>query len=168
MIKKITLASVVALSLLAGSAQAKPMQCKNAKCSTKKMSKHKASPFLIKHGLPHYTKMLMKNWDDTKLGLTQEQKEKLLQVRKTTLSSVKSLKPQILKLQKEVVQAARSGAQANSLKSKVEKLASLEAQATMTHLQCMEETKAILKPQQLNYLKMQKRTKKNRPNIKQM
>ena len=168
MIKKITLASVVALSLLAGSAQAGPMQCKNAKCSTKKMSKRKASPFLIKHGLPHYTKMLMKSWDDPKLGLTQEQKTKLLQVRKTTLSSVKKLKPQIITLKQEIVQAARSGAKASTLQSKVEKLAALEAEATMTHLQCIEKTEATLKPEQLNYLKMQKRTKKNRPNIKQM
>lgn len=156
MIKKITFASIIALSLLTSSAQAESMQCKNAKCSTKKMSKRKASPFLIKHGLPHYTKMLMKSWNDPKLGLTQEQKTKLLQVRKATISSVKRLKPQIIKLQKEIVQAAQSGIHANSLKSKVEKLASLEAQATMTHLQCIEETKATLKPQQLKYLKMKK------------
>ena len=156
MIKKITLTSAVLLSLLVGTAQAEPMQCKGAKCSTKRMNKVMASPFLIKRGLPHYTKMLMKNWNDPKLALTQEQKAKLLQVRKATISSVKRLKPQIVKLQKEIIQAAHSGAQASTLKSKVEKLASLEAQATMTHLQCIEDTKATLKPQQLQYLQMKK------------
>ena len=30
----------------------------------------------------------------------------------------------------------------------------------MTHLKCIEETKAILKPEQLNYLQMKKREKK--------
>ena len=159
MIKTITLASVVALSLLVGSAQAENMKYQGPKQPTKK-HKLMASPFLIKHGLPHYTKMLMKSWDDAKLGLTKDQKEKLLQVRRATLSSVKKLKPQIVKLQKEIIRAARSGAKANTLKNKVEKLASLEAQATITHLQCIENTKAILKPEQLNYLKAQKRAKK--------
>jgi len=111
------------------------------------------SPFLIKHGLPHYTKMLMKSWDDPKLALTAEQKEKLMVVRKETMGSVMKLKPEVMKLRKEIVMAAKSGTKAADLKEKVEKLASLEAEATMTHLKCIENTKAVLTPDQLAYLK---------------
>ncbi len=165
MIKKLTITSLTALSLLLVTAQAEGMKCQAGKCGAammkqakqgKKMGKkRKHSPFLINHGLPHMTKMLVKNWDDPKLALTPEQKEKLMVVRKETLGSVKTLKPEVMALTKEIVQASRAGTKAAELKAKVEKLASLEAEATMTHLKCIENTKAVLKPEQLNYL-MQK------------
>ena len=177
MIKKLTLASVATLALIMMPAQAEGMKCQAGKCgagmikkskscegkscdkgkSCKKMKKkRKNSPFLIKHGLPHLTKILMKNWDDEKLALTPEQKEKLLIVRKETMGSVMTLKPQIMTLTKEIVQASKAGTKSVELKSKVENLASLEAEATMTHLKCIEETKAALKPEQMTYL-MEKR-----------
>jgi len=165
MIKKLTITSLTALSLLLVTAQAEGMKCQSGKCGAAmmkqakqggKMQKKKNSPFLIKHGLPHLTKILMKNWDDEKLALTPEQKEKLLVVRKETMGSVMTLKPQIMTLTKEIVQASKAGTKSVELKSKVEKLASLEAEATMTHLKCIEDTKAALKPEQMTYL-MEKR-----------
>jgi hypothetical protein len=166
MIKKLTITSLTALSLLLVTAQAEGMKYQAGKCGAgmmkqakqgaKMSKKRKNSPFLIKHGLPHLTKMLMKNWDDTKLALTAEQKEALTKVRQETMGSVKSLKPQIMALTKEIVQASKAGIKAAELKSKVEKLASLEAEATMTHLKCIEDSKAALKPEQLAYL-MEKR-----------
>ena len=166
MIKKLTITSLTALSLLLVTAQAEGMKCQAGKCGAsmtkqakqgaKMHKKKKNSPFLIKHGLPHLTKMLMKNWDDEKLALTPEQKEKLLVVRKETLGSVMSLKPQVMAMTKEIVQASKAGTKAAELKAKVEKLASLEAEATMTHLKCIEDTKAALKPEQMTYL-MEKR-----------
>jgi Spy/CpxP family protein refolding chaperone len=167
MIKKLTITSLTALSLLLVTAQAEgTMKCNGGKCGSSMMKqakqgakmskKRKNSPFLIKHGLPHLTKMLMKNWDDAKLALTAEQKEALTKVRQETMGSVKSLKPQIMALTKEIVQASKAGTKAAELKSKVEKLASLEAEATMTHLKCIEDSKAALKPEQIAYL-MEKR-----------
>jgi len=166
MIKKLTITSLTALSLLLVTAQAEGMKCQSGKCGAgmmkqakqgNKMQKKKmGSPFLIKQGLPHLTKMLMKNWDDAKLALTPEQKEKLLVVRKETMGSVTTLKPQIMALTKEIVQASKAGTKAADLKAKVEKLASLEAEATMTHLKCIEDSKAALKPEQMAYL-MEKR-----------
>ncbi len=170
--KKIVLTSIAALSMIMVSAQAEGMKCAAGKCGTgmskpmkqggmmhkaKKMHKMRMnSPFLIKHGLPHYTKMLMKSWDDTKLNLSEDQKAKLLKVRKATMSSIMKLKPEVMKLRKEIVQAARSGAKTADLKTKVEKLASLEAEATMTQLKCIEDTKAVLTAEQIKYL-MEKR-----------
>jgi Spy/CpxP family protein refolding chaperone len=136
-----------------GAGMSKPMkQGGQMQKATKVHKKRMSSPFLIKHGLPHYTKMLMRSWDDPKLNLTEDQRAKLLEVRKATMSSVMKLKPEVMKVRKEIVQAAKSGAKAADLKAKVEKLASLEAEATMTHLKCIEDTKAILTSEQIKYL----------------
>ncbi len=164
--KKVLLSSIAAFSLLIVSAEADGMKCGAGKCgaamkqgAAKQMTKHKKhkqSPFLIKHGLPHLTKMVAKSWDDAQLALTPEQKAKLTEVRKTTMSGVKRLKPEVMKLQKEIVEASKAGTKADTLKAKVEKLASLEAEATMVHLNCIDNTKAILTKAQYDYL-MQKR-----------
>ncbi|WP_295420669.1 hypothetical protein [Sulfurovum sp.] len=164
MIKKLALTSIAALSLIMVTAQAEGPKCGGGKCGTGMMkkanmvkkNKRMHSPFLIKHGLPHYTKMIMKSWDDPKLALTQEQKTKLLEVRKETIGSIAALKPQIMSLTKTIVQASKAGTKASELKTKVEKLAALEAEATMTHLKCIDNTKAVLKPEQFAYL-MEKR-----------
>jgi len=172
MIKKLTITSLTALSLLLVTAQAEGMKCQAGKCGAgmmktqkqgkpmmqnKKMHKKKMnSPFLIKHGLPHMTKMIMKSWDDAKLALTDEQKAKLLEVRKETMGAVMRLKPEAVALRKEIVQASKAGTKAAELKAKVDKLAALESEATMVHLTCLDKTKAILSAEQYTYL-MEKR-----------
>jgi len=161
--KKIVLTSIAALSLMMVSAQAEGMKCAAGKCGAgmskpmkhtdKKMHKKRMnSPFLIKHGLPHLTKMLMKSWDDDKLALTKEQKTTLLAVRKETMGGVMRLKPEVMKLKKEIIQASKSGTKAADLKDKVNKLAELEAEATMVHLKCLDNTKAVLTKEQYDYL----------------
>jgi len=166
--KKILLSSITVLSLMTLSAQAQSMQQEGQgtsmsapKCKMmhkgmmqkkKMMQKKMNSPFLIKHGLPHLTKMIMPYMNDPVFNLTAEQKEKLTEVRKQTMGAVKQIKPEVMKLRKEIVQASTSGASADSLKEKVEKLASLEAKATMVHLHCIEKTKAILTKDQLLFL----------------
>jgi len=155
MIKKLTLTTLTALSLLLVTAQAEGMKCGGgmAKKMNKANKKGKLSPFLIKHGLPHMTKILMRNWDDTTLALTAEQKTKLLGVRKETMAGVMRLKPEVMALRKEIVQASRAGAKAADLKTKVEKLATLEAELTMIHLTCIEHTNVVLSKEQQMYLK---------------
>ena len=171
MIKKLTITSLTALSLLLVTAQAEGTKCQAGKCGAGMMKQakqggmHKAkkmhkmrmnSPFLIKHGLPHLTKMLMKSWNDKTLALTQEQKTKLIAVRKETMGGIMRLKPEVMKLRKEIIQASRSGSKAAELKAKVDKLAVLEAEATMVHLKCLDNSKAVLTKAQYNYL-MEKR-----------
>jgi Spy/CpxP family protein refolding chaperone len=165
MIKKLTLTSVATLALIMMPAQAEGMKCQAGKCGASMKQakqgnmmhkKKKNSPFLIKHGLPHMTKMIMKSWDDPKLALTEDQKTKLLVVRKETMSGVMRLKPEVMALQKEIVQASKAGTKAAELKAKVEKLASLETEATMVHLTCLDDSKAILSAEQYSYL-MEKR-----------
>jgi len=132
-----------------------------AKANMQKMKKHKQNaPFLITHGLPHLTKKIKMHWNDPRLNLTAEQKAKLLEIRKATLGTIKTLKPQIMQLQKEIVAAARAGESADALAPKVEKLAKLKAEATMAHLRCLEKTKAVLNKDQIFYLMSEKKMMK--------
>ncbi len=120
----------------------------------------KVSPFLITKGLPHYTMIIKKRWDDPKLALTPKQKAELLKVRKATLGSITSLKPKIAKLRKKIVKAAMSGAAPESLSADVAKLAKLKAEATRTHLKCIYDTRQILTPSQLEYINSTMRRKR--------
>jgi hypothetical protein len=132
----------------------------NCKCGMKgkgsmhkKMAKKKMnSPFLIKHGLPHLTKMVTPYMNDPAFNLTAEQKSKLAEIRSETIGTIMQIKPEVMTLRKEIVQASTSGASADSLQAKVEKLAALEAKATMVHLKCIEKTKDVLTKDQLLFL----------------
>jgi len=126
----------------------------------KRMAKMKMnSPFLIKHGLPHLTKMIMPYMNDPAFNLTSEQKNQLAKVRATTLNAVMEGKPKVMVLRKEIVNASSAGVSAEELKDKVAKLALLQAAATMTHLKCIESTKAILTKDQLYFLLANKNKK---------
>ena len=125
----------------------------NQKKMKRKMAQMKMnSPFLIKHGLPHLTKMIMPYMNDTAFNLTSEQKFQLAKVRKTTMSAIMEAKPKVMALRKEIVNASSAGVSAEELKDKVAKLALLQAASTMTHLKCIESTKAILTKDQLYFL----------------
>ena len=117
------------------------------------------SPFLIKHGLLHLTKMVMKNWDNADFALTSEQKEKLKKVKTETMGSIMEIKPEVMALRKSIISGSITGTSAAELKAKVDKLASLEAKATMTHLKCIEKTKNILTKEQLLFLLVNKHKK---------
>jgi len=126
------------------------------------------SPFLIKHGLPHLTKMIMPYMNDPAFNLTSEQKFQLAKVRKTTMSAIMEAKPKVMALRKEIVRASQAGVSADKLKDKVAELALLEAAATMTHLKCIESTKAILTKDQMYFLLTNKNKKMNHGNKKMM
>jgi len=162
--KRLAITSLTAIALLSAtlyaSEESTPTMPMTKKSQQSKKAKKKQSPFLIKHGLPHMTKLMKKLWDDEKLALTPEQKEKLLVIRKETMGAIKQIKPEVMQLKKEIVQAGRKGDNAAALQPKVEKLAQLEARATMVHLTCIEKTKAVLTPAQKAYLKELHKTKK--------
>ena len=116
---------------------------------TQKKGAKKGKPFLINGQLPHLTGTVKILWDDEDLALSADQKKKLLVVRKNTMSGIKTLKQEIFPLEQEIVKASLSGASSSSLETKVNKLASLRAKATMIHLKCIYETKQILNKAQL-------------------
>ena len=113
----------------------------------------KDSPFLIAGKLPHLTKLLMEKWENPELNLSEEQKAKLLVVRKVTISGVQKLGQEIVSLEKQVsegVFAQKTPAQLHPL---VQTIAELKAEATMIHLRCIYDTSKILNQQQLDILK---------------
>jgi len=131
--------------------QSRQGQQQNKQCKQQKKSA-KSSPFLISSGLPHMTMMIKKNWDNPTLALTSEQKDKLLMVRKTTISGVKSLKPQIMQLEKQIKKMTMSGQAVTQINSRVDALALLKAKISKVHINCIHESKNILTKEQVKFL----------------
>jgi len=113
----------------------------------------KNSPFLITGKLPHLTKLLMQQWDNPELNLSEEQKSKLLVVRKETIGAVQQLGPKVTALEKEVVDGIFAGKTPAELQPLVQTIADLKVKATMVHLRCIYDTKKNLNEQQLKFLK---------------
>ncbi len=113
----------------------------------------KNSPFLITGKMPHMTKTLMQQWDNTALHLTEAQKTKLLVVRKETMSGAQGLGGKIVPLENQVAQEISSGKTPEELQPLVQEIARLKAEATMIHLRCLYNTSAILDQNQLELLK---------------
>jgi hypothetical protein len=111
-----------------------------------------SEPFLITGKMPHVTMKVKQNWDNKELALTDAQKEKLLGVRKATMSAVMKLTKEIASLEDEVSKATMSGAKSESLKEKVEQIAKLKAKATIAHIDCIYDTKNILDEGQFGML----------------
>ncbi|WP_083568786.1 Spy/CpxP family protein refolding chaperone [Arcobacter sp. LA11] len=112
----------------------------------------KKPPFLITGMMPHYTMDIKNNWNNKELALNETQKEKLLVVRKDTMTSVISIKKQIAPLEKEVSSKIISGSKPSELMGLVEKIAELKADATKAHLSCLYRTQNILSKEQLKVL----------------
>ena len=114
--------------------------------------KPQGKPFLIQGKLPHLTGMVHILWDDEDLALTQEQQNKLLLVKKETMSKAKSLGKIINALEAKIVKASQEGAKPETLKESVSRLADLRAEATMVHLNCIYKTRHILTKEQLEII----------------
>ena len=118
-----------------------------------KMNALRSSPFLINQdGLPHMTKLLIHNLDKASLGLSDDQKAKLLVVRKETMSAVMKIKKEVKVLEAEIIEAMVDGEEPKSVYSKVNEVAKLKAEATRVHLNCIADTIEILSDEQLEFL----------------
>jgi hypothetical protein len=111
-----------------------------------------SKPFLILGKLPHLTGMVKILWDDEDLALSKEQKTKLIEVRKYTMTNAKALGKEINALEAEIVKRSDAGNKPADLQKSVSKLASLRAKATMVHLDCIYNTREILSKDQLYIL----------------
>ena len=115
---------------------------------------HKSiAPFLIVNKMPHMTKTVKQHWNSSELNLSAEQKIKLLSIRKETMSNVMRLKPEVNKLENEIVKQVFLGYAPKVLKESVEKLAKLKAEATLVHIKCINDTNNILSDKQLDFIK---------------
>ena len=112
----------------------------------------KGSPFLITGKLPHLTKLLIKQWDSPALRLSEEQKAKLLVVRKETIAGVQRQGQKIAPIENRVKEEIFAGKTPDQLHDLIQTIAGLKAEATMIHLKCIYDTKQILDQQQLDVL----------------
>lgn len=115
--------------------------------------KAKNSPFLITGKLPHLTKLLMKQWENPELNLSEEQRAQLLVVRKETMTGARSFAKEINAIEKEVAAGSVAGKAPEELRPLVEKVAKLKEAATILHLNCIYKTSKILDQKQLAVLK---------------
>ncbi len=120
--------------------------------ATSLMAQGKSSPFLITGKIPHLTKLLMQQWDDPELNLSDQQKPKLLEIRKETLTKVRNLAPEIGSLEKQVADGIFSGETAEDLSPIVTTIAKLKAEETMIQLRCIDATNKVLDQRQLDVL----------------
>ena len=102
--------------------------------------------------LPHVTQNLLENWDKEALGLTAEQKTKLLVVRTETMSGVKKIKEALNTLESEIIEMTIDGEALKEIQPKVDEVAKLKAQATMIQLKCLQESMKILNDEQVEFL----------------
>ncbi len=120
--------------------------------ATSLMAQGKSSPFLITGKIPHLTKLLMQQWDDPELNLSDQQKPKLLEIRKETLTKVRKLAPEIGSLENQVADGILAGKTAEDLSSIVTTIAKLKAEETMIQLRCIDATQKVLDQRQLEVL----------------
>jgi hypothetical protein len=113
----------------------------------------KNPPFLISGKLPHLTKLLMQQWDNPNLQLTEEQRTQLLVIRKETIGGVRSFGKEIGALEQQVVDGSLAGKSPEELRELVAKIEKLKGAATMLHLNCIYKTSKILDEKQLAVLK---------------
>ncbi len=150
MLKKVTLSLVVVVSIFLLSETV--LMAQDSGSSEKDNQQQKQSPFLIANELPHLTKLLIQQWDNPKLQLSEEQKKQLLAVREETMAGVKNLAPQIPPFQKQVTEGIFDGKTPAELSPAVQAISKLKAEATMIHLKCIYDTSKILSQQQLDLL----------------
>jgi hypothetical protein len=111
------------------------------------------SPFLLNsRALPHMTKVLVENWDKGTLALSTEQKEKLLVVRKETITAVQGIKKKVKVLEAEIIEIVVDAEDLKSANAKIDEVAKLKAEATRAHLKCIAETVKILNDEQMELL----------------
>ncbi len=111
------------------------------------------SPFLLNsEELPHLTKLLLHNWDKAALGLTDEQKEKLLVVRHDTLGAIKEIKQKVKALEEEIIEATVDGEALETVYPKLNEVAKLKVEATKIQLKCLKRSMEILNDAQIEYL----------------
>lgn len=120
--------------------------------ATTSMAQGQNSPFLITGKIPHLTKLLMQQWENPELNLSDQQKPELLKIRTETLTNVKKLVPEINSLEKQVADGIFSGKTADDLSAIVVDVARLKTEETMIQLRCIDATIKILDQRQLNIL----------------
>jgi hypothetical protein len=118
-----------------------------------RLAQLKASPFLMNQdALPHLTKILIQNWTKGTLGLTSEQKDKLLVVRKDTLRDVKRIKKELSKIEPEIIEMLVDNEDSKKIEAKLKRVADLKLEGSLVHFKCIKDSINILNEKQIELL----------------
>ena len=145
--------TLIATNLLANFPSQKFVESRAEAKLYKEIHKLRNSPFLMNQSsLPKITKLLMKNWGKGKLGLSSEQKEKLLNIRKRVISGIKAIKKELYEVERDVLELTMYEGEMELIRIKVMEASKLKAQATMIQIKCIIESVEILSEEQLSVL----------------
>jgi len=119
----------------------------------KEIHKLRNSPFLMNQSsLPKITLLLMRHWGKGKLGLSKEQKEKLLKIRSHVITNIKSIKEALYNIERDIIELTVYEGEIELIESKVNEAAKLKAKATMIQIRCIMESVEILTEEQMAVL----------------
>jgi len=107
--------------------------------------------FLIPKNLPYLVGMTLYDPSSSNLGLSKEQIEAILKIKKELMASAVDKALVVKKLELEVVEKIsfkQDGIKAKDLYPKIDEIAKLKAELTKIHLDCIEKVKAVLTPKQ--------------------
>lgn len=107
--------------------------------------------FLIPKNLPYLVGMTLYDPSSSNLGLSKEQIDAILKIKKELMASAVEKALVVKKLELEVVEKIsfkHESAKAKDLYPKIDEIAKLKAELTKIHLDCIEKVKAVLTPKQ--------------------
>ncbi|HIP52314.1 MAG TPA: hypothetical protein EYG94_09535 [Campylobacterales bacterium] len=118
-----------------------------------KIHKLRNAPFLMNQSsLPKITLLLMQNWGKGKLGLSDEQKKKLLNIRSRVISGIKEIKEELYALERDIIEMTVYAGEIELIEVKVNEVSKLKAKATIIQIKCILESVEILTEEQLSVL----------------
>ncbi len=151
--KKIIIPMTIALALSLSCTNIMAEKVATSDKSSQMTELKKNPPFLIMGKMPHMTKQVMQAWDKPEFNLDEEQKSRLLAVRKETLSKANELAMKITPMEQQVAEGIFAGKTPEELAPIVKQIADIKAEATMLHLRCIKQTTDILNDEQESFLK---------------
>lgn len=111
------------------------------------------SPFLMNQSaLPKITQLLMQNWGKGKLSLSNEQKNKLLNIRSRVVKGIKNIKEELYSIERDIIEMTVYSDEIELIEVKVNEASKLKATATMIQIKCILESVEILTEEQLAVL----------------
>jgi cytochrome c len=118
-----------------------------------RIHKLRNSPFLLNQSaLPKITQLLMQNWGKGKLGLNDEQKKKLLNIRSRVIRGIKSIKEDLYAIERDIIEMSIYADDIETIELKVSEASKLKGKATMIQIRCILESVEILNEDQLAVL----------------
>ena len=111
--------------------------------------------FLIPKNLPYLVGLSLYDSSSSKLNLSKEQIDAILEIKKAVVSTAAKKALKIKKMELDIVQKisfTHKGTKAKELYATVDEIATLKAELTKLHLTCIEKVKSILTKEQYEEL----------------